>query len=93
MAYAIKAAIAEPVEGELVFPAQKTMYGGKKIGVGDAIYLFASENDGGRGLVARGIVTEAAPLQGCRVSSGRRRWSASRSGPLRWRRVRSGATS
>lgn len=62
MAYAIKAAIAEPVEGELFFPAQKTMYGGKKIGVGDVIYLFASENDGGRGLVARGIVTEAAPL-------------------------------
>jgi hypothetical protein len=62
MAYAIKAAIAEPVEGELVFHAQKTMYGGKKIGVGDVIYLFASENDGGRGLVARGIVTEAAPL-------------------------------
>ena len=35
------------------------MYGGKLIAEGDAIYVFASENEGGRGLVARGIVTRA----------------------------------
>jgi hypothetical protein len=36
------------------FPAQKTMYGGKRIAVGDTIFLFASENTGGQGLFARG---------------------------------------
>lgn len=33
------------------------MYGGKRIAEGDTIFLFASENEGGRGLVARGVVT------------------------------------
>jgi hypothetical protein len=42
-----------------VFTAQKTMYGGKGIAAGDKIFLFASENEGGSGLVARGIVTAA----------------------------------
>lgn len=41
------------------FIAQKTMYGGKKVAAGDTIYVFASENEGGRGLVARGIVASA----------------------------------
>lgn len=36
------------------------MYGGKHIATGDTIFLFASENEGGSGLVARGIVTSAA---------------------------------
>jgi hypothetical protein len=41
------------------------MYGGKRIAEGDTIFLFASENEGGRGLIARGIVTkaEAVPKQ------------------------------
>ncbi len=38
------------------------MYGGKRIAKGDTIYLFASENQGGQGLVARGTVTSAEPL-------------------------------
>lgn len=58
--YAIKTAIPDPQATRFDFPAQKTMYGGKRIAVGDVIYLFASENDGGAGLVARGIVTAAA---------------------------------
>ena len=39
------------------------MYGGKHIAKGDTIFIFASENEGGEGLIARGIVTtvEAAP--------------------------------
>jgi hypothetical protein len=41
------------------FERQKTMYGGKRIGAGDVIYVFASENAGGAGLVARGVVTSA----------------------------------
>lgn len=63
--YAIKTAIADPQRTHFDFPAQKTMYGGRRIAVGDVIYLFASENVGGAGLVARGVVTaaEATPRQ------------------------------
>ena len=35
------------------------MYGGKRIARGDAIFMFASENEGGQGLVARGVVISA----------------------------------
>ncbi|MCP4618425.1 MAG: hypothetical protein GY844_18565 [Bradyrhizobium sp.] len=38
------------------------MYGGKQIAEGDTIFLFASENEGGLGLIARGIVTSAKPV-------------------------------
>ncbi len=57
MAYAIKAAIDDPRAKLFTFAAQKTMYGGKLIGVGDTLYVFHSENAGGCGLVARGVVT------------------------------------
>ena len=60
--YAIKTAIDDPGAGEFAFEAQKTMYGGKRIAAGDAIFLFASENEGGPGLVARGIVMAAAAV-------------------------------
>jgi hypothetical protein len=62
MAYAIKAEISDPDAEELVFPRQKTMYGGKRIAVGDAIFLFASENEGGAGLIGEGVVTAARPI-------------------------------
>lgn len=58
MKFAIKAAV-EPDAGTFEFAVQKTMYGGKKIAEGDEIFIFASENEGGCGLVARGIVTSA----------------------------------
>jgi hypothetical protein len=35
------------------------MYGGKHVAAGDTIFLFASENEGGQGLIARGVVTSA----------------------------------
>jgi hypothetical protein len=35
------------------------MYGGKHIAKGDMIFIFASENEGGSGLVASGIVASA----------------------------------
>jgi hypothetical protein len=62
-AFAIKADIRDPGARTFAFSAQKTMYGGKHIAEGDAIFLFASENEGGTGLVARGEVTsvEAVP--------------------------------
>jgi hypothetical protein len=59
IAFAIKAAAPDTRAETFVFIAEKTMYGGKRIAAGDIIFLFASENDGGRGLIARGIVTAA----------------------------------
>lgn len=59
MAFAIKAEIADPRAEYFAFTAQKTMYGGKNIAAGDTIFVFASENDGGCGLVARGVVVSA----------------------------------
>ncbi len=60
--YAIKAEIADTQAGTWTFAAHKTMYGGKRIATGDVIYLFASENEGGVGLVARGVVTSAEAM-------------------------------
>ena len=57
MAFAIKAEIRDPEAGVFAFTAQKTMYGGKHIAPGDTLFLFASETEGGRGLVARAVVT------------------------------------
>ena len=62
MAYAIKAEVRDPAAKTYEFTAQKTMYGGKHIAEGDTVFIFASENEGGRGLVARGTVTAAAPV-------------------------------
>lgn len=62
MAFAIKAEIADPAAETFTFTAQKTMYGGKTIAAGDTIFLFASENEGGNGLAARGIVLSAAAV-------------------------------
>ena len=58
-AFAIKAEVSEPKAKLFVFADQKTMYGGKEIAAGDEIFVFASENEGGAGLVASGIVTSA----------------------------------
>ncbi len=55
--FAIKAEISDTRAKSFEFTAQKTMYGGKQIAQGDRIYVFASENEGGRGLIARGVVT------------------------------------
>jgi len=38
------------------------MYGGKHIATGDAIFVFSSENQGGLGLIAKGVVTSAKPI-------------------------------
>jgi hypothetical protein len=58
-AFAIKTEIVNPRSKVFAFKAQKTMYGGKLIAAGDPVYLFASENEGGCGLIARGVVTSA----------------------------------
>ncbi|HEX9564555.1 MAG TPA: hypothetical protein VF981_11315 [Gemmatimonadaceae bacterium] len=38
------------------------MYGGEHIAKGDTIVVFASENEGGTGLVARGVLTPAQAI-------------------------------
>src|SRR5262245_12225022 len=59
MMFAIKTEVSDPWAQTFVFRAQKTMYGGKHIAKGDTIYVFASENEGGSGLIGRGVVTSA----------------------------------
>ena len=59
MKFAIKAEVRNPRSTTFTFTAQKTMYGGKTIAAGDTVFVFASENEGGQGLIARGIVTSA----------------------------------
>jgi hypothetical protein len=62
MAFAIKAEVRDARAKAFAFVAQKTMYGGKHIAKGDTIFVFASENERGRGLIARGVVTFAEPV-------------------------------
>jgi hypothetical protein len=62
MVFVIKAEVRDLRKKTLKFTAQKTMYGGKNICRGDAVFIFASENEGGRGLVARGLISAAEPI-------------------------------
>ena len=62
MTFAIKAEVCDPRAKTLAFTAQKTMYGGKHIADGDTVFVFASENEGGQGLIARGVVTAAEAI-------------------------------
>ncbi len=62
MSFAIKTEISDPHAETFAFAAQKTMYGGKHIAKGDVIFVFASENEGGPGLIAIGIVTSAKAI-------------------------------
>jgi hypothetical protein len=55
--FAVKTDVTDPEADEWTFARHKTMYGGKHIAVGDTVYVFASENEGGSGLVAKGVVT------------------------------------
>jgi hypothetical protein len=61
--FAIKIEISDPSADTFVFRAQKTMYGGKHIAKDDAIFVFASENEGGSGLIASGVVTSKGGRQ------------------------------
>ena len=57
--FAIKVEVSNPRAKTFAFKAQKTMYGGKHIAKGDTVFIFASENEGGQGLISRGVVTSA----------------------------------
>ena len=92
--FAIKAEVRDLHADTFVFVGQKTMYGGKEVKVGDRVFVFASENEGGSGLLARGIVTSkedvprtAAARQTPRVSITLRR-TGTASSPLGRTQVR-----
>lgn len=60
--FAIKTEVYDPYAETFTFNAQKTMYGGKHVAEGDMIFVFASENEGGTGLIAVGIVTSTEAI-------------------------------
>jgi len=60
--FAIKSEVSDPWGEAFAFGAQKTMYGGKHIAKGDTIFVFASENEGGPGLIASGVVTSVKAI-------------------------------
>ena len=62
MMFAIKAEVSDPRAETFAFSAQKTMYAGKHIAIGDTIFIFASENEGGPGPIASGGVTSAKAI-------------------------------
>ena len=59
MVFAIKTDVRDPRARIFALPAQKAMYGGNKVGKGDTIFVFASDNEGGPGLIATGVVTSS----------------------------------
>ena len=59
MQFAIKTEVVDPARDLFVFKDQKTMYEGKRIAKGDVVFIFASENEGGQGLIAVGVVDSA----------------------------------
>lgn len=63
MAFVIKAAVRDLRARTFAFAAQKTMYGGKYVAEGDTVFIFASENEGGPGLLARGVVSSAEAIE------------------------------
>src|SRR5262249_53714288 len=62
MIFVIKGEVSDPRAKTFAFSAQKTMYGGKHVARGDTIFVLASENEGGPGLIASGIVTSARAI-------------------------------
>jgi hypothetical protein len=60
--FAIKGEVTDLLAETFAFNAQKTMYGGKRIARGDTIFVFASENERGQGLIASGVVTSAKAI-------------------------------
>jgi hypothetical protein len=60
--FAIKTHVADLAAQAWRFDRQKTMYGGKRIAVGQTVFVFASENEGGPGLIARGVVVVAEAI-------------------------------
>src|SRR5262245_49344529 len=62
MNFAIKVEVRDPLAEAFAFNVQKTMYRGNRISEGDRFFVFASENEGGTGLIASGIVASAKTI-------------------------------
>lgn len=60
--YVVKADVRGSRVQTFSFARMKTMYGGKHIAAGDEAFVFASETEGGQGLIARGVVTKAGAV-------------------------------
>ncbi len=65
--FVVKAA-PQPVGADWLKFDEKTMWRGKDVRAGDEVFIFAAEHNGGHGLYARGVVTEAVRGVGSRVS-------------------------
>ena len=70
--YAVKAEIADPRAKTFSFVRLKTMYGGRRIAAGDEVFVFASETQGGKGLIARGVATG---VEAAKKPRGVERWT------------------
>lgn len=81
MASAIKAAVRDCNAAGMAFGAQKTMYGGKAIAAGDTLFIFASENESGRGLIARGLVLSAEAIPAHRAGQAAARQGRAEAAP------------
>ena len=79
VAFVIKAEVRDAPAKTFAFVAQKTMYGGKHIAKSDTVFVFASENEGGQGLIERGVVTSAEASRDAliRQVTGAVRWEPS----------------
>lgn len=60
MPYIAKTAHIAASVGDTVQIEERPMYGGKDVDAGDSVFLWSSEQLGGRGLWARGIVLKAS---------------------------------
>lgn len=70
MPFAAKIHVPDLSSDVFDFVAAKTMYGGKNVSVGDVIFIFDSENEGGAGLFARGVVVRADAVRKARIGRG-----------------------
>ena len=68
MASLVVKAAPRPEDADWLEFDEKTMWRGKDACAGDEIFMFAAEHNGGRGLYARGVVTEAVRGGGIRIS-------------------------
>jgi hypothetical protein len=66
--FVVKAALGSEARTELFSFNERTMYRGKDIRVYDEIFVFSSENQGGNGLCAKGVVTSVDRGPGNRLT-------------------------
>ena len=68
MPFVVKAALGSEARAGLLSFNERTMYRGKDIRVHDEIFVFSSENQGGNGLCAKGVVTSVDRGPGSRLT-------------------------